>query len=120
MAGSQTRIMYIELKSDYDDNGPARIGRVSFSQSGRTIYYNGRSFQSLKGSGIGANYLDVESGEQYWISGPKRNGRDRHWAGSGPVEIDSDVEESIGEKFAGAAHPRYTHKIIPTLGGSPG
>jgi len=28
--------MYIELKTGYQDNGPAWIGRVEFSQSGRT------------------------------------------------------------------------------------
>jgi hypothetical protein len=47
----------------------------------------------LKGSGICANYFEVETGEEYWISGPKKNGEDRHWAGSGKVEIDEDVRE---------------------------
>ena len=106
MAGNQTRIMYIELKSDHNDIGPARIGRVSFSQTGRTIYYRGRSFQSLKGSGIGANYVDVESEEQYWISGPKRNGGDRHWAGSGPVEIDSDVADEYWREVRHSSPPK--------------
>src|SRR5205823_10851825 len=49
----KSRIMYIELKqADHNDNGPARIGRVTFSKTGRTIYYKGKAFQSLKGSGI--------------------------------------------------------------------
>ncbi len=91
MSGMKTRIMYIELKSAHNDDGPARIGRVSFSRSGRTIYYGGKAYQSLTGSGIGANYFELESGEQYWISGPKKNGQDRHWAGAGPVQIDPDV-----------------------------
>ena len=73
MAGSKTRIMYIEVKSGHSDRGPARIGRISFSATGRTLYYRGRSFQSCKGQGIGANYFDVEIGEEYWISGPKKN-----------------------------------------------
>jgi hypothetical protein len=42
------RIMYIECKSG-DLTGPARIGRVTFSQTGRTLYYRGKKFQSLKG-----------------------------------------------------------------------
>jgi hypothetical protein len=55
MAGSKTRIMYIEAKSGHGDRGPARIGRVSFSATGKTLYYGGRSFQSCKGQGIAFN-----------------------------------------------------------------
>jgi hypothetical protein len=34
----QPRIMYIECKSDPDElGGPARIGRVSFSKTGKTL-----------------------------------------------------------------------------------
>lgn len=93
MVGNATRIMYIEKKSGEDDRGPARIGRVSFSKSGRTIYYADLEFQSRKGRGVGANFLEVASGCEYWISGPKKNGQDRHWAGGGPVEIDPDVAD---------------------------
>jgi hypothetical protein len=31
--------MYIELKTGYQDNGPAWIGRVKFSKTGQTIYF---------------------------------------------------------------------------------
>lgn len=86
-----TRIMYIEQKSGYSGNGPARIGRVTFSRTGRTLYYRGKTFERIKGGGISGNYREVESGDEYWISGVKKNGHDRHWAGSGPVEIDDDV-----------------------------
>lgn len=89
----KTRIMYIELKSGYGDSGPARIGRVSFSASTRTIYYRGKEFRRLKGGGISGNYRDVATGEEYWISGVKKNRKDRHWAGSGVVEIDDDVRQ---------------------------
>ncbi len=90
----KSRIMYIELKqADHNDNGPARIGRVTFSKTGRTIYYKGKAFQSLKGTVICWNYFDIESRVVYWISGPKKNGEDRHSAGSGNVEIDEDVRE---------------------------
>src|SRR5262245_5279115 len=93
MAGNKTRIMYVELKSGHGDRGPARIGRVRFSHSGPTLYYRGEQFRSSSGRGIAGNYFDVRTGEEYWISGPKKNGQDRHWAGSGPVEIDLDVAE---------------------------
>src|SRR5438552_2606089 len=60
------RIMYIERKAG-DLTGPARIGRVTFSKTGRTLYYKGQRFQSLKGAGFKSNYYDVDSGEDYWI-----------------------------------------------------
>jgi hypothetical protein len=86
-----TRIMYIENKSGGLE-GEARIGRVSFSKTGRTLYYRGRKLQSLKGAGFKSNYFDVESGDHYWISGPKRNGQDRLY-GSGGAEIDENCRE---------------------------
>src|SRR4051812_45448102 len=44
---SAGRIMYIECKAG-GLTGVARIGRVTFSQTGRTLYYRGQKFQSLK------------------------------------------------------------------------
>ena len=101
MAGNQTRILYIELKLGHGDSGPARIGRVRFSHSGRTLYYKDKQFRSCSGQGIAGNYYDVQTGEEYWISGPKKNGQDRHWAGSGPVEIDQDVAEEYWKDLRG-------------------
>lgn len=91
----ESRIMYIEHKAGGSDTGPARIGRVAFSKTGRTLYYAGMSFQSLKGSGVAGNYADIETGDEYWISGCKKDGADRHrFARHGePVEIDDDVRE---------------------------
>src|SRR5262249_38668609 len=43
------RIMYIECKAG-DLTGAGRIGRVTFSKTGRTLYYRGHKFQSLKGA----------------------------------------------------------------------
>jgi hypothetical protein len=86
------RIMYIECKAG-GLTGTARIGRVTFSKTGRTLYYRGQTFQSLKGAGFKSNYHCVETGEDYWISGPKRRGGDTLYGGSTPVEIDEDVRE---------------------------
>ena len=83
----QRQIKYIELKSGYADNGPAWIGNVEFSKSGKTIYFNGRA---LKGNGHGL-CSDIETREVYWISGIKKNGQDRHWAGHGKIMIDRKV-----------------------------
>jgi hypothetical protein len=101
------RIMYIEYKGgSFVDrygygpeslggglHGSARIGRVTFTRTGATLHYRGRNFQSLKGNGFKANYFDVETGEQYWISGPRRDGADRLYKSDWPVEIDEDARE---------------------------
>ena len=57
----KSEIKYIELKSGFSDNGPAWIGFTSFSKSGKTIYFDGKSFQSLNGNGIAGNYFEIES-----------------------------------------------------------
>jgi hypothetical protein len=66
---------------------------VTFSKTGSTIYYPGKSFQSLKGKGFKSNYFEVETGEHYWISGPNKNVCDSLYGGSLPIEIDDDVRE---------------------------
>lgn len=88
----KSKIMYIERKEELA-GGEARIGRFTFSKTGRTVYYSGRTFRSLKGLGFKSNYYDVNSGEKYWISGCKRNGKDRLYGERVPVEIDADVRE---------------------------
>ena len=81
--------MYVERKDELNGDD-ARIGRVRLSKIGATLYCGDRRFQSLKG-GYKANYYDVETGEQYWISGCKRDGNDRIYASNKPVWIDEDV-----------------------------
>lgn len=85
--------MYLELKTGYHDNGPAWIGRVRLSKTGQTVYYRDKSLRRIAGGGVAGNHRDVETGDEYWISGVKRNQEDRHWAGNGRVEIDEDVRE---------------------------
>ena len=92
--------MYIESKAG-GISGRARIGRVSFSKTGRTLHYGGRSFQSLKGAGFKSNYYDVDTGEEYWISGPRKDGRDRLFGQSVPVEIDDDAREEYWGEIRG-------------------
>lgn len=89
----ETELKYIELKTGFSDNGPAWISRIETSKSGQTIYFNNMALKSLKTTGIGANHFDIESGEEYWISGIKKNRTDRHWAGSGKIMIDEDIVE---------------------------
>jgi hypothetical protein len=86
----QSRIMYIERKDD-GVTGPARIGRVTFSRSGQSVYYQDRRFERLGGQGFKANYFDAATNDQYWISGCKKRGGDRLYPGV--IEIDADVLE---------------------------
>jgi hypothetical protein len=87
--GHPDRIMYVELKSDQSDSGPAWIGRVRFSKTGQTVFYRGLTL--ARQQGVSGNHVDIATGDEYWVSGVKRDGTDRHWAGRGPVHVDSDV-----------------------------
>ena len=86
------RIMYVELKSGFSDDGPAWIGRVRFSKTGRTIYYRGLTLRRRQG--VTGNHVDVQTGNEYWVSGVKHDGSNRHPAGGrGPIHVDEDVAE---------------------------
>ena len=89
---ARSKIMYIEDKSNGLEE-EARIGRVYLSKSGKSYYYRGLRFQSLKGSGFKANYFETESGEHYWVSGPKKDQNDRLYGGNLDVVIDCDVRD---------------------------
>jgi len=105
--GHKTRIMYIENKggevvghTDWGPvtsgaknlTGPARIGKVTFTKSGKNLYYQGKLLQRTT-NGSKANYLSLETGEWFWVSGPKKNGQDALYATNIPTEIDDDVRE---------------------------
>ena len=92
---SRSRIMYIEEKIDLE--GPAIIGRVYFSRTGKTLYYKGKRFQSLKGRGFKANYYELESRVEYWISGPRKDRHNRLYGGNAGVKIDEDVRKEYYE-----------------------
>ena len=93
-------LMYIELKTGYSDDGPAWIGYVKTSKSKKTIYFNDHAFQKLVGGC--SNYVDIENGDEYLISGLKKRESNRHWAGRGKIAIDrraiKKYLELIGEK----------------------
>ena len=103
------RIMYMERKAG-GLVGASRIGRVTFSKTGRTLYYRGQKFQSLKGAGFKSNYFDVNTREDYWISGPKRGGGDRMYAQRTPVQIDEDVREEYWRQIR--REPSRVHETV--------
>lgn len=91
----QSKIMYIENKSK-GHHGLAWIGFVEFSKSGQTVYFDGKALKKLKNPGISGNHFDIETGEEYWVSGVKKNGQNRHWCGGGKIIIDKNcIEEYL-------------------------
>ena len=90
--------MYVEAKSG-GLSGSGRIGRVYFSKSGKTLYYRGMRFQGFRG--YKANYLETTTGDEYWISGPRRDRSDRLYGGSRGVEVDDDVRAEYEAYLAG-------------------
>lgn len=114
-------LRYIELKSGYADNGPAWIGYATSSKSGRTLYFNGRGLLKLKGqrrADSGGNYVDVETGEAFWVSGVKKNGADRHWAGSGKVLVEAaaltEYLDTVGASSLDKSRCEVIDAIRPT------
>ena len=41
----------------------------------------------------GGNYVDIDSGHEFWVTVVKKNRQDRHWDGHGPVEVDADAAD---------------------------
>jgi hypothetical protein len=108
----KTRIMYIEHKVD-GVSGPARIGRVTYSKSGKSLYYGNHFFQNIPGGGFKANYFDRETREEYWISGCKKKGGDRLYPGT--IEIDEDVREEYWVEIRGLPKMK-TQRLIRCKG----
>lgn len=98
----QPRIMYVEFKGRGIE-GPARIGLVAFSKTGRTVYYRGRSLRRT--AGYKANFIDVETGGRYWVSGPRKDGCDALYGGI--VEIDDDIREEYWTTIRGLPRSRH-------------
>jgi hypothetical protein len=83
--------MYVENKDGDLDGVSARIGWVTFSKTGQSIYYRGRTLQSSSGRGIRGNYVDVDTGEEFWVSGVKQRGSNAHPHEAVRIEIDADA-----------------------------
>ncbi len=110
-------LKYIELKTGYNDNGPAWIGYVTQSKTKRTVYFNGHAFRKVSGQNF-INCVDIETGDEYWISGIRKRGSNRHWAGSGKILIESSaVPEFLrltGAEKLDKSCFEITDDIVPT------
>lgn len=100
--------MYVQIKSGYDtDAGPARIGWVRFTKTWRTAHFHGRTLRRVTGTAhanFDANFYDVETGDRYWLSGPKRDQTDARYGHQLPV-VDEDAREAYDAFLAGDALP---------------
>ena len=94
----KSRLMYIESKPD-GVRGPGRIGRVASSQTGKTLYYDGRELAPLNGRGLKTNYFDTRTREEFWISVPRKDGQDSLYPGM--VEIDEDARKEYWRDVRG-------------------
>jgi hypothetical protein len=99
-------IKYIELKTD-GVRGIGKIAKVSFSKSGKTIYYAGRKLSSLKGFAAKANYFDEDTYEEFWISNPRNDGKDSLFPAI--IEIDDDAREEYWNIIR--KEPENTEKV---------
>lgn len=88
-------VMYVEWKPGLA--GHARIGRVRKSGSGKTLYYFTYVLTSLKGQGYKANYVDTESGMQFWVSNCRKDGNDTLYPGT--IDIDPNAREEYWLKI---------------------
>ncbi len=91
--GKKKRLMYIENKSGLIEGFQARIGWVTFSKTGNTVYYRGLVLNRLKGGGVSGNFADPDSGSEFWVSGVKRRGSNVHWASAIHAQIDEDAQQ---------------------------
>jgi len=106
-------LRYVELKSGYSDNGPAWVARVKMSRSGQTVYFGNKALS--RGNGVSGNYYDVETGEEYWVSGVKKRGLNRHWAGGGSVAIEASAVVAFLEHTGREHVDPKSFVVVPDL-----
>ncbi|HLG14819.1 MAG TPA: hypothetical protein VJH03_10010 [Blastocatellia bacterium] len=100
-------VKYIEHKpAEHTDRATAWIARVWPSSSGRTLYFNDMALK--RSSGYDSNHCDLVSGEDYWVSGVKKNGSNRHSNGGGPIYI----EKSLVEWYEAYVHEKDFNGLI--------
>ena len=98
----------VRLKTGYQtDLGPAWISRVRVTRTWRIAYFHGRTLQRVTGTAnakFGSNFYEVGSGDEYWISGPKRDRTDGRYTKQQPV-IEDDVRNQYEAFLAGGRLP---------------
>ncbi|MGI8839455.1 MAG: hypothetical protein ACR2F8_01500 [Caulobacteraceae bacterium] len=83
--------MYIENKDGEIDGANRRVGWISFSKTGQTVYYRGRELAKIRGGGVRGNFIDVANRDEYWVSGVKKRGSNARWAENISIAVDADA-----------------------------
>lgn len=97
--GMRRRVMYVESKGEPIDGAYAHIGWVTFSKTGKTVYYRDKTLE--KGNGISGNFFDTSTGEEYWISGVKKKGSNAHPHSPVKIVVDEDAAEEYKKLLEG-------------------
>jgi uncharacterized small protein (DUF1192 family) len=67
---------------------------------------------------VQGNYLDSTTGDEYWVTGVKKRGAKRHWAGSGKVLVEAaaidDMLQALGTTTLDRRVFTLTHDIART------
>lgn len=101
------RVMFIQLKTGYNtDKGPAWISSLRFNKTWKTAYWHGRTLHRWQGSD--ANFYDVETREEFWVSGPHRDRPDARYSGVQPT-VDDDIRDVYPAFLDGAPLPGREH-----------
>jgi hypothetical protein len=96
--------MFVQLKTGHGtDRGPAWISLVRFTRTWRTAYWHGRTLRRITGL-FDANFYDVETGDEYWLSGPHRDLGDTRYSNVRPT-VDDDARAGYEAFLAGAPLP---------------
>lgn len=97
------RVMFVQLKTGYSvDHGPCWISTVRFNRSWKTASWHGKTL--LRRQGIDANFYDVDTDDEYWLSGPHRNQSNTRYSGIRPT-IDDDTRMAYEAFLAGEPLP---------------
>jgi hypothetical protein len=96
--------MFVQLKTGHNtDRGPCWISRVRFSKTWQTAYWHGRTLRRWTGL-FDANFVEVDTHQQFWLSGPHRDRGDTRYSNVLP-EVDEDVREDYERFLAGEPLP---------------
>ena len=116
LTGAETSVLkYIELKTGQSHRGPAWVARVKLSKSRLTVYFGDKALARLSGGGISGNHCDIMTREEYWVSGVKKNGLDRHWAGGGKVFIESSAVAEYLKTTGASTLDRKAFEVVKDL-----
>jgi hypothetical protein len=98
------RVMFVQLKTGHGaDKGPAWISIVRFTRSWKTATWHGKTLRRWTGT-FDANFYDVDTNEEYCLSGPHRDRRDTRYS-SIRATVDDGARAAYEASLEGAPLP---------------